>query len=364
MSWVTGSPSTRSTVSRPRSAASAELNTVTLPVRPSSPAAGTPGQNHELVSPPGSGAAGIHGALTVENTALVGTTAVPAPSTTATSAAIVTTSIGSARHGRLTRTASSSSANISSTHAARSAVVVGAEQRPRARAGCRPAALATPAPTGSSGTITGTSPASVGSSTSSARSMTARRSPRPRPARRSTPASAAGSPRRGRRPTAAPGRTGQRAATTGSRSRSSAAPPSAHVEGGQRAEPDARRGRPRPRRPSSTARRTGRRARRHPPGPRRTPSRSPALPLSTAGAPLRSRRTSSADPAAAVASANDPVNAAVPGNAAVFSKTSKFGDVNRWRRSSWAPKASLSPIGGSIGSLAVDCPPSMRGTTM
>ncbi len=54
-----------------------------------------------------------------------------------------------------------------------------------------------------------------------------------------------------------------------------------------------------------------------------------SAPVSTAVAPLRSRRTSSADPAAAVASANDPVNAAVPGNAAVFSKTSKLGDVNR-----------------------------------
>ena len=98
MSWVTGSPSTRSTVSRPRSATSAELNTVTLPARPSSPAAGTPGQNHELVSPPGSGAAGIHGALTVENTASVGTTAVAgAEQRRRSSAAIVTTSIGRRR---------------------------------------------------------------------------------------------------------------------------------------------------------------------------------------------------------------------------------------------------------------------------
>ena len=83
--------------------------------------------------------------------------------------------------------------------------------------------------------------------------------------------------------------------------------------------------------------------------------RSDSVPASTAGASLRSRRTSSADPEAAVASASGPVNAATPGNAAEFSKTSKLGDVNSRRRSSCAPKASVRPAGGGSGSPAVDC---------
>ena len=92
--------------------------------------------------------------------------------------------------------------------------------------------------------------------------------------------------------------------------------------------------------------------------------RSESVPASTAGASLRSRRTSSAGPEAAVASASGPVNAATPGNAAEFSKTSKLGDVNSRRRSSCAPKASVRPAGGGSGSPAVDWPPSMFGTTM
>ena len=287
MSWVSGSPSTRSTVSRPRKAASAELNTVMLPLRSSSPAAGTPGQNHELVSPPGSGAAGIHGALTVENTAFVGSTAVDAPRATARAATMVTTSMGM----RLTTA------------------------RPRRRTCPRPRRPGPPRCRG--GTVVATTARSAALPSSDAdrfqwdhhrhvtgvagqldvlgevddcSSLAAAR-----PGARSMPAGAGGSPRPGRSPTGRPVRTAQRDAPRRSRSA-------------------VRRGRRWPRRRRSGRRTRCRQERLHrrrsivhrsskgtarettPGGTSPDAEPDSSVPGSTAVAPLRSRRTSSADP--------------------------------------------------------------------
>ena len=82
----TASPGPASSVTRASSADPPALAITTSPPVPSSPDAGTPGQNQLLVNPPGSGTAGIQGALIVENTGGVGVTA-SRPTTTSPASA-------------------------------------------------------------------------------------------------------------------------------------------------------------------------------------------------------------------------------------------------------------------------------------
>ena len=64
---------------------------------PSAPVAGTPGQNHVLVTARAVGTAGIHGSTTLANVAVDASGVSRAATPIATAAATVTTSIGMRR---------------------------------------------------------------------------------------------------------------------------------------------------------------------------------------------------------------------------------------------------------------------------
>ena len=93
MAW----PGPASSVTRAVIGAGPALARTNAPPLPSAPSAGTPGQNHVLVSAAPEGTAGIQGARVVANAAGSGAGVSPATATKAPAAATVTASIGSRR---------------------------------------------------------------------------------------------------------------------------------------------------------------------------------------------------------------------------------------------------------------------------